>query len=108
MKTDLLKEWNEKQTRVAREFFRDWWRNNLIFKAGTNSGSIDDRFGLAYTSSSNFAALWNTNSEYVYKFIQGYSFRGIAITTDNIVIAYFDWIEDDSDFIIVPIGKIKE
>lgn len=106
---ELLKEWNdyEKQGRVAREFFRDWWRDNLIFKGGTDKGNIDERFGLAYTSSSDFAAMWNTNSEYVYKCMPDYAFRGIAITTENVVVAYLDWLEDDFKFILVPIGKIR-
>lgn len=59
-------------------------RGLVEFVHGENVGSVSDVFGLPYTSSGNFAAIWNTNAEARLKRTgkterDGLFFRGVAI-----------------------------
>ena len=107
---ELLKEWNdyENYTRKCKEFLRDWYKFNLTFRAGTEKGNVSDVFGLAYTSTGDYAALWNTNSEWEYKSIPGYFFRGVAISEFGFAVAVLYCGESDfyNPDLFVPIGNV--
>lgn len=108
---ELLKEWNdfENQEQKARKAFRDWWFRNLEYDCGTEYGSIDDIFGFAYTSSSAFAALWVCNSQWHYKYIPDFAFRGIAISTDSFAVAVFESKTNDvyNPTLLIPFGNVS-
>lgn len=89
MKYNLLKDWNEyeKQNKIA-ERAAQKLQNRLEFTHGRRERSAADSFGLPYTSSSSFAAVWNTNSEARKPHTQLY-FDGIALTVDNKPIAIY-------------------
>lgn len=78
LKAPLLKEWNEKQferfTNEGLYLIKVNFADNIKFTAGSrpeygqttrylNNESIENLFGLPYTSSSEFAAIWNTNTQ---------------------------------------------
>lgn len=107
---ELLKEWDyqhfEDYQKKVIMLFRDWYRQNLEYRHGQKTGSVEDIFGLPYTSSSDFAAVWNTNSEWVYKYMPDYHFRGLAISKDGWAVAYFNWSEYDFIDFYIPIGRV--
>lgn len=107
----LLKEWgNEPNTfwtferleKHATQSIIDGLRNRITIERGTNEGKqlyfekdYIEAFGLPYTSSSDFAAIWNTNSQARAKYGEALYFRGVAIeavTHDAILI-----FEDSSE-----------
>ena len=105
----LLTEWAdfENLQRKAINALRDWYRVNLQWVAGSHHGDVEEVFGLPYTSSGSFAGLWQTNSEWHYRFIPKYRFSGVAIGDDGIIYAVLDAEFTDPD-IFIPIGTIKE
>ena len=108
---ELLKEWNdfENQEREIKKAFSVWWWRNLEHDCGTEIGSLDSIFGFAYTSSSDFAALWICNSQWHYKFIPDYAIRGIAISTDGFAVAVFESKTSDvlNPTLLVPFGNVS-
>lgn len=107
---ELLKEWNdfENQEREIKKAFSVWWWRNLEYDCGTEFGSLDSIFGFAYTSSSDFAALWVCNSQWHYKFIPDYTIRGIAISTDGFAVAVFESKTSDilNPTLLIPFGNV--
>lgn len=61
-------------------------------------GQLENMLGLPYTSSSSFAALWVTNSGYLWADDTHY-FIGFAINTDNEVIAIAHDYEENEIYI---------
>ena len=105
----LLKEWNdfENQQKKSIAALRDWYRTNLQYVAGEKHGDVVNIFGLPYTSSGSFAGIWQTNSEWHYRFIPEYSLIGVAIGDDGIIYAVLD-AEFTDPTLLVPIGTTKE
>lgn len=108
-KMELLKEWNDfkKMKNQVISAIRKWYISNLIFKNGS-----DFIAGLAYTSSSSFAALWDCNCETVYKWDSHFHFLGIAISTDGFIVAVFNEFDDDgnelfNDDMKIVIGRLR-
>jgi hypothetical protein len=60
--------------------------------------AIEDFFGLPYTSSSSYAAIWNTNTECYIDTDNQYNIEGFAITTDNKPVLIADKDEDTKYF----------
>lgn len=72
--------------------------------------SIEDMetmLGLAYTSSSDYAALWLCNAGYLHPYNRvGYSYHGFAVNTDGDVIGVA-WDKDENEiFINLSIGYL--
>ena len=107
----LLKEWGNEPDKIwtferlekhATQAIIDGLRHRIIIERGTNEGKqlyfekdYIEAFGLPYTSSSDFAAIWNTNSQARAKYGKALYFRGAAIeaeTHDTILI-----FEDSSE-----------
>lgn len=89
---EILTEWHDgaeyiKNTNKARAAARRLLYK-LEFLHGRRSYDVDDAFGLAYTSSSGFAAVWNTNAESRLAGTRLY-FDGIAITEDGKTVGIF-------------------
>ena len=86
-----LKDWytdnhgDEREKRV-KEVFSKWYKRNLVIVRGEGR-TVEDIFGLPYTSSSDFAALWNCQAKAYYKDNEKFFFEYLAITDDfNIVV----------------------
>ena len=93
---ELKKEWdNPKQDekKVLKDFKNNLYKN-LIIECGTVEKDLSFTFGFPYTSSSDFAAIWNTNTQTKLK-NTGLYFRGLAIDQDGDTVAVFD--EDTPD-----------
>ena len=104
----LLKEWfdYEETERKAVKAFRNWQKFNLVVTGG--SGLID---GLAYTSSSDFAGLWDCNCQTVYKWDSHFQFSCVAISEEGFIVAHFIEFDDDKNEIFngdmnIIIGRI--
>ena len=93
-----------------------WWSDGAEFKSnsiktsaaarrllprleilhGKIEPSIVYTFGLPYTSSSSFAAVWNTNTEARLRGTRLY-FHGIAVTTDGKAVGVFTELDADGN-----------
>ena len=107
---ELLKEWNdfeniEKQVISA---FKKWWRDNLEYRCGQSYGTIEQIFGLPYTSSGMCAELGcRCNSSWAYKYMPEYQLCGLAVSENGFIVAFFDNDNFYDDFLYIPIGKIR-
>ena len=88
-----LKEWYYDNAGYERE--RDvigtlagWWKKNLVLTHGSGR-TVEEIFGLPYTSSSDYAAVWNCQAEAYYKGNPNWWFEGCAITDDSHIVAIF-------------------
>lgn len=75
----LKKEWSEIEAKGVEAILQEYFKENHRIK------NIGDYFGLAYTSSSDFAALWNTNKNFEIEI--GIKLIGFVITENNILLA---------------------
>lgn len=91
--------------KVIRAFER-WYKANLRITHGSGQ-NVNYIFGLPYTSSSDYAALWNCQAEAELKADPQWKFNALAISNDLNIIAVFDREDtgnfDDKEIII---GKI--
>lgn len=94
-----LKDWYYDNKGYARE--RDvvgtlagWYKANLVITHGSGR-TVEDIFGLPYTSTSDYAAVWNVQAEALYKRNLSWYFEGCAITDDGHIVAVFS--ERDTD-----------
>lgn len=94
----FLKSWDDFETLQdkALKAFAKWWRFNLEITHGREIGTIET-FGFPYTSSSDFAAIWNSNCEAIYKWDSHFQFRCLAISEDGFIIAHFCQYDDDKN-----------
>lgn len=106
---EFIKEWADFQNQQSQVFkaFGKWHRDNLIITAGTKVGSIEEKFGLPYTSSGAYAGCWCTNCEASYKFLPQFHFDGIAISKDCYIVATFTHKEDYLKNLEIIIGEVK-
>lgn len=101
----LLTEWNdyEKQTRIATKAAQHL-QNQLIFEHGRKEHNAEFTFGLPYTSSGEFAAVWNCNAS-ARKLNSRAYFAGIALTVDNQPIAFYK-VKDENGNEIADLFEI--
>ena len=78
-KIKLKKEWSEIETEGAKAIIEKYFNEYHSIK------NTENFFGLAYTSSSDYAALWNTNSNFEIE--EGIKLEGFAITDNDILTA---------------------
>lgn len=96
---ELLTSWDGKYGEHLRKAKRAARRlkSELEFIHGDyRSNDIDEVFGLAYTSSSDFAAVWNTNAEARIAGTRLY-FDGIAINTAGEAVGVFTERDEAGD-----------
>lgn len=93
---ELLTDWEnyETQKKTAIKGVKALLPCLEIITGGDKHQNIEYLFGLPYTSSSDFAALWNTNA--VARFCGcPLFFKGVALSVDNLPVAIF--IEVDGE-----------
>ena len=86
--------------------FEKWYRNNITITHGRDK-TVEDTFGLPYTSSSDYAALWNCQGEAYLNEDPQWKFNALAISEDREILVVFDR-EDTGNFDEkeIVIGKI--
>ena len=100
---ELLKDWSEDED-GRRHFFEIYERNEKTAKKAARRLLKDLEIlhgsdllgGLAYTSTSEFAALWNCNTEARKRGTALY-FKGVALTTSGDAVAVYTERTDDGD-----------
>ena len=90
----LLKDWY-RETASGYETERDaigtlngWYKRNLEIVYGSGH-TVEDIFGLPYTSTSDFAAVWNCQATAHYKGNPQMAFDGVALREDRKFVAVF-------------------
>ena len=112
IKTEILKNWSESKFDLYKKNIyytvKHNFYNNIKYTAGSRpalynnlstfagAAEIEDLFGFPYTSSSDLAALWNTNTEAKanIRSVDLY-FRGAAIDADGDAVLIFNNQNDD-------------
>lgn len=101
----LLKEWNDvnKMTKDIIRAFSKWKPFNL--KTGNEYSytfhSLTKQFGFPYTSTSEFAALWNCQCEATYVWKPEWSFLALAYSENMEMVAVFENANEDYMYIII-------
>lgn len=92
----LLKDWyantasGYETERDAKGTLKAWIdKGNLEITYPKKWKDVEDCFGLPYTSSSGFAAIWNCQADAHYKGNPNMSFQGVALTDTKHFVAYF-------------------
>lgn len=100
----LKKEWTEAEHKAVINMFIKWERSNLTITHGHRDRTVEDTYGLPYTSSSGFAMISNTNVMAELKEDRNFNFDWLGLTTENEVVAGFtDENENEKE---IMIGKI--
>lgn len=93
----LLKDFDESMTNKLIRKFSHWESENLVIVHGKHERTVEDTFGLAYTSSSAYAGLWNTNVKAVYASDSSLVFDGIGYNDDLQPVAFFTKYDEDGN-----------
>lgn len=82
--TDQIKEWTdyENQYKIAVAAVR-WLDPNLRVVHGKRERNVELTYGLPYTSSGEYAAIWNTNVDARSNEDTNLAFKGMALDKDN-------------------------
>ena len=92
----LLKEWNNFTVLYARaERYAQKIQDHLIFVNGRRERRAGDTFGLPYTSTSAYAAVWNTNTDARTK--NNLRFEGVAINAAGDPVGIFTEYDENGD-----------
>lgn len=92
----LKKEWNNFEEQNARaERYAQKIQNHLIFINGRRERRAGDSFGLPYTSSSAYAAIWNTNADA--RTVNGLRFEGVAINENGAAVGIFTEYDENEN-----------
>lgn len=108
----LKAEWNdvEKTSKELMMLFNSWRLSNLRILRGKGR-TLEDIFGLPYTSSGEYAAIWNCQGEAVYKWSDEWKFECLTVSEKNDAIAIFeheDGTMEKLDRMYVIIGKVSD
>lgn len=76
--------------------FTNWYRKNITITRGKDR-TVELTFGLPYTSSSDYAALWNCQAEAYLNEEPQWKFNALAISEDRKILAVFER-EDTGNF----------
>lgn len=76
--------------------FEKWYKTNITITHGDGKNT-EYIFGLPYTSSSDYAALWNCQGEAYLNEDPQWKFNALAISEDRQILAIFDR-EDTGNF----------
>lgn len=107
----LKTEWNdvERTSKELMRLFNSWRISNLLI-TGNRGNSLEEIFGFPYTSSSNYAAIWNCQAGALYKWSVEWRFEGLAVSEHDDAIAIFeheDGTAEQLDRMYVIIGKVQ-
>ncbi len=86
---ELLKDFDDTFVNRLIRKFSHWESDNLIIVHGKRESNVEDTFGLAYTSSSAYAGLWNTNVKAVSVNDNNLVFDGIGYNNNLESVAFF-------------------
>lgn len=108
-----IKEWFdiehdvERTSNRALKAFERWYRGNITI-THRSGRDVEEIFGLPYTSTSDWAGLWNCQAEAYLNEDPQWKFECLAISEDMEILAVFDR-EDTGNFDNkeIVIGKIK-
>jgi hypothetical protein len=76
--------------------FEKWYKTNITITHGEGK-NVEYIFGLPYTSSSDYAGLWNCQAEAYLNSDPQWKFNALAISEDRQILAVFDR-EDTGNF----------
>ena len=97
---DLKKEWNDQEYQFVNKIITNLFRRKTLTdhrgdkKRLISLTSIEDFFGLPYTSTSSFAGIWNTNTRFCLDVEEMYNIDGFALGNDNEV---YIWCTDNDE-----------
>ena len=86
------------------DVFARWYRRNVVVTHGQDR-TIELTFGFPYTSSGEYAGIWNCQAEALLKEDLKYRFKGLALSEELDVIAIFE--AKPFEFKDIMIGKIE-
>ena len=86
----------EKTSEKVIKAFKNWYKGNITITHGSGR-DVEEIFGLPYTSSSDWAALWNCQAEAYLNSDSQWKFNCLAISEDLEILANFDR-EDTGNF----------
>ena len=89
MNTKFKKEWTDDELRKVIRKFSLWAPAHLKITYGMRERTIEDTYGLPYTSSGECAGIWNTNVEAVLSADQTFRFQGVLLSEANEIVAWF-------------------
>ena len=97
------KEWTEAEHKAVINALSKWERSNLTITHGNRERTVEDTYGLPYTSSSGCAMLSNTN---VLAKLNGnyddiFYFDWLGLTEDNEVVAWFTNVDEEEKSITI-------
>ena len=110
MRYTKIKEWFEVEHDVEKtqnkveEVFRKWYRRNLVVTHGQDR-TVELTFGFPYTSSGEYAGIWNCQAEALLKEDLQYRFKGLALSEDLDVVVILE--AKPFEFKEIAIGKIE-
>lgn len=90
----LIKDFDEAMTNKLIRKFSHWEFSNLNIKHGKRESNVELTYGLAYTSSSEYAGLWNTNTSAVYATDSSLRFDGIGYDVELNPVAIFTRLDE--------------
>lgn len=99
----LLKEWTnyeEMENNIVRQFTK-WRLLNLDLHTQTKDHRTRDIFGLPYTSTSGFAALWNCQAKAVYHWKPEWKFLALAYSEAMEMIVVLENANEDFMYIVI-------
>lgn len=103
---EFKKEFNDIEIEKMINIFARWEKQYLTITHGQREKTTSYTYGLPYTSSGDFAGLWNTNVEAVLKTDLQWEFKGLVLGEDMEVVAIFTNNEESEHF--ETIGRIDK
>ena len=106
----LKTEWKDVELTTSEliKLFSAWRLSNIVITRG--HGNTESIFGFPYTSSSEYAAIWNCQGEAEYRWCPEWKFEALAVTENRDAIAIFEHENgtiENLDRMFVIIGKLK-
>lgn len=102
------KELTNKEIEKLIRVFRGWQFGNLEIFYGKVEKSVIDTFGLPYTSSGDYAGIWNTNTESVYIKDQTFKFEGCTIAESGEFLAIFTPLDSNGNELETVFIEMKQ
>ena len=97
MSTKFKQEWTDAELRKVIRKFSLWAPSHLQITHGNKERTIEDTYGLPYTSSGECAGVWNTNVEAVLRDDPTFFFQGVLLTEANEVVAWFQNVDESAE-----------
>jgi hypothetical protein len=103
------KEWNDSQWNLVHNTIEKFFKGKTLqdhrgqYKRLSNMESIEDFFGLPYTSSSSFAMISNTNTMYHIDIEKQYNISYFALTNNNEVVLIAEDNNENEKYYILEV-----